>query len=54
MLLPRDFHGLAAQHVQRTGDAQARMTWADHLVDVTALGGHERIGEAVLILGDFL
>ena len=45
---------LVAQHLERAGDALARRMRHDHLVDIAALGRHERIGEARLIFVDAL
>ena len=52
VLLPGVLDGLVAQHVERAADAPARGARQDHLVDIAALGGDERIGEAVLVLLD--
>ena len=52
MLFPGVFEGLVAQHVERPANAPARAVRQDYLVNVTALGGDERVGEAALILVD--
>ena len=52
MLLPGVLDRLVAQHVERAADAPAGVARQDHLVDVAALGGDERVGEAVLVLLD--
>jgi D-alanyl-D-alanine carboxypeptidase len=52
VLLPGILDLLVAQHLQAPGRCAARTARQDHLVDVAALGGDERVGEALLILVD--
>src|SRR5262249_17303507 len=52
VLLPGVLDLLVAQHVERAADAAPRAVRQDHLVDVAALGGDERVGKPVLILLD--
>src|SRR5690606_15440885 len=51
VLAPRTFHALGAQRGKGARDAAARGMGHNHLVDETALGRHEGIGEALFILG---
>src|SRR5512137_2514854 len=51
VLAPRVLQLLVAQHRQRAADALARLVRLDHVVDVAAAAGDERVGEAVLVLG---
>src|SRR5215831_19239632 len=54
----RHLHSLASQHRERLGDAPARDTRHDHVVDIAALGGGEGREEAILVFlgagGDLL
>jgi len=54
VLFPGVLQLLVALHLQRAGDGLAHAARQDHLVDIAALGGHERIGEARLTLVDAL
>src|SRR6185312_8309598 len=42
------------QHAQGSDDARAGFAGLDHVIDIAALGGDERVGEALPELGDFL
>jgi ubiquinol-cytochrome c reductase iron-sulfur subunit len=49
VLLPGVLQLLVAEHVERARDALARGVRLDHIVDIAALGRHERGQEAVLV-----
>src|ERR1700712_4350078 len=51
VLAPRVLDLLVAQHRERAADALARLVRLDHVVDVAARAGHERVGEAGLVFG---
>src|SRR5471032_480992 len=51
VLAPRVLDLLVAQHRQRAADALARLVRLDHVVDVAAGAGHERVCEAGLVSG---
>src|SRR5210317_2190842 len=49
VLAPRVLELLLAQHRERAADALARRVWRDHVVDVTAARGDERVGELLAV-----
>src|SRR5690606_16570653 len=51
VLAPRVVELLVLQHRQRAAHALARLVRHDDVVDETARAGHERVGEARLVLG---
>src|SRR5512138_1688794 len=51
VLAPRVVELLVLQHRERAADALSRFVRLDHVVDVAARAGDERVGEARLVLG---
>ena len=51
VLAPRVLHLLVAQHREAPADPLARLVRHDHVVDVAAAAGDERIGELLAVLG---
>src|SRR6185369_5931654 len=52
VLLRRVLVALVLQDLERADEARARVLGRDDLVDVAELGGHERVGEGLAVVGD--
>jgi hypothetical protein len=51
MLLRRVLVALVREHLERADETRARVLGADDLVDVSELGGLERVGELLPVVG---